>query len=82
MQICYKVTFQLMVMILKIKAPIRNLCIVCSVTTPNLKISDKYSTPLSWLCHIRQLLICDHRFHYKKHIWFIWSNDDVFTVNV
>jgi len=37
---------------------------------------------LSWLCHIRQLLICDHRFHYKKHIWFIWSNDDVFTVNV
>jgi len=34
MQISHTVTFQLMVMILKIKASIRNLCIVCSVTTP------------------------------------------------
>jgi len=34
MQIFNKVNFQLVIMILKIKASNRNLCIVCSVTTP------------------------------------------------
>jgi hypothetical protein len=44
-----KVTFQLMVMILKIKAPTRNLCIVCSVTTPKSGVKFIFGTKIDML---------------------------------